>query len=540
MALKDYRSKRDFDQTPEPPPGLPNSKHVESAQQKTEPQLIFVVHEHAARALHYDLRLEMEGVLKSWAVPKGPTLDPAVKRLAVMVEDHPFDYKDFEGVIPEGNYGAGNVIIWDRGIYHSPSDHDGKHSEATLLEGLRKGNLKFVLHGEKLNGEFALVKTRQSDRSWLLIKKKDRFATDKDILDKDHSVVSDATVENVSEGNPSKWETPDATTKVRIKDFLPQKELTKAKLSPMPHHISPMLATLVKDPFDDDQWVYEVKWDGYRAIAEIKNKAVVFYSRNQLSFEERFSPIMDSLKTFDLHAILDGEVVVIDSKGFPDFQMLQDYRTSRKGQLLYCVFDLLYYDGRDLTGLSLLTRKDLLKKILPVSKNIKYSEHVAKDGILFFQVVKEKGLEGIVAKHSLSTYQMGKRSREWLKIKAQLTQDAIIAGFTEPKGTRKDFGALVLGVYKNGELVFIGHAGGGFSAKKLKEIHAQLKPLIRKKTPFKVAPKTNTPVTWLKPEKVCEVAFHGWTTEGIMRQPVFMRMREDKPASEVIREEPSV
>jgi len=527
MGLKSYKSKRKFARTPEPKPVRRAAKSA---------QLVFVVHKHAARALHYDLRLELDGVLKSWAVPKGPSLDPSVKRLAVMVEDHPLDYKDFEGVIPAGNYGAGTVIIWDRGEYHHASSAERQESEKLLKEELRKGNLKFVLKGKKLRGEFALVKTRMSEKSWLLIKKGDQYASKDDVLKKTRSVESNKTLEEVAEDDPVEPERRKNTGRIRVREALEAADLKDAPQKPMPHAIEPMLATLIKEPFNDPDWIFEVKWDGYRAIAELRDGNAVLYSRNQLSLAERFAPVADSLRTFGMGAVLDGEVVVVDDRGRPDFQMLQDYQKTGKGQLVYYVFDILYFQGRDLTGLPLLRRREILKKILPSSSRVRFSDHVTKDGVAFFNAAKKKGLEGIMAKHSQSTYRMGKRSRQWLKIKTHLTQEAVIAGFTEPKGARKNFGALVLGVFKGKELVFIGHSGGGFSTRALREIRARLDPLIQKKSPFTVVPKTNTPVTWVRPKLVCEVMFQGWTSEGLMRQPVFLRLRDDKVAREVVPE----
>jgi bifunctional non-homologous end joining protein LigD len=528
MKLKDYESKRTFEKTPEPKPG-PHHKGK---------RLVFVVHKHAARALHYDLRLELEGTLKSWAVPRGPTLNPSLKRLAVMVEDHPFDYKDFEGLIPEHNYGAGSVIIWDRGFYHHPSDKDGRQSERLLLDGLRKGDMKFVLDGEKLRGEFALVKIRKDEKSWLLLKKKDAYVTTEDILKKNRSVESGKTLEQLSEADPKTSYRQRKVNQIRVREAMESEELDDAPVTPMPHNIRPMLATLIKEPFDHQDWIFEVKWDGYRAVAEIGDGKVSLYSRNLIPLNRKFAPVAEALRQFRFEAILDGEIVVVDDQGYPDFQALQDYNKSRRGHLLYYVFDILYFEGHDLTGLPLVRRKELLKRILPSDPRIKLSDHVLKEGVSFFYVVKEKGLEGIVAKHSRSAYLAGRRSRQWLKVKTQLTQDGVIAGFTKPKGSRRHFGALVLGAFKGSELTFIGHVGGGFSARTLKEISEKLEPLISKECPFKVNPETNTPVTWVKPELVCEVLFHGWTDEGIMRQPVFLRLREDKAARDVVREEP--
>jgi len=305
----------------------------------------------------------------------------------------------------------------------------------------------------------------------------------------------------------------------------------------MPKRIKPMLAGSTKEPFDDPDWIFEVKWDGYRAVAEIREGAVSLYSRNLLSLNRKFASVTDSLRKFNFRAVLDGEIVVVDDKGRSDFQMLQDYQNSKRGHLLYYVFDLLYFEGHDLTSLPLLRRKEILKKILPPDPRIRLSDHVVNEGILFFNVVKDKGLEGIIAKCAQSTYRIGRRSREWLKIKTLLTQEGVIAGFTQPKGSRKGLGALVLGVYRRDRLEYIGHVGAGFSERTLRETRQKLDPLVRKECPFEKKPKTSTPVTWVKPEVVCEVAFHGWTDGSVMRQPVFLRVREDKNAREVVVEE---
>jgi len=526
MGLTEYTAKREFEKTPEPKPGV---QHEGS-------RLTFVVHKHAARALHYDLRLELDGALKSWAVPRGPSLDPSLKRLAVMVEDHPLDYKDFEGVIPEGSYGAGSVIIWDRGLYHHPSTRDEKASEKLLLDGFSKGNMKFVLEGEKLRGEFALVKTGKDGKSWLLLKKKDQNAVHEDILKENRSVVSHRTLEEMLEADRSKSFKQKKMNQIRLHEAMESEDLKDASVKPMPNGIQPMLATPVKGPFDHQDWIFEVKWDGYRAIAEIRDGDVSLYSRNGISFNKKFYPLVEALRKFGSDAVLDGEIVVVDDQGRADFQMLQHYQDSGGGHLVYYVFDLLYFRGHDLTGLPLLRRKELLRKILPSSPKIRFSDHVGKDGVLFYNVVKEKGLEGIIAKHAQSAYETGRRSRQWLKVKTRQTQEGVIAGFTEPGGGRKHLGALVLGVYEGYELSYIGHAGGGFSERDLKDIREKLEPLVQKACPFRKEPETNAPVTWVKPELVCEVALSGWTGDAVMRHPVFLRLREDKAAREVMRE----
>ncbi len=527
--LKDYANKREFERTPEPRPA-PGPRGS---------RLMFVVHKHAARVLHYDLRLELEGVLKSWSVPKGPSLDPSSKRLAVMVEDHPLEYMDFEGVIPERNYGAGSVIIWDRGFYHHPSARDEDENEKLLLDGLRKGDMKFVLEGEKLRGTFALVRTRTSDRSWLLLKKKDGAAAGGEVLKENRSVVSHKTLEEMLEAGTSRSFRRKKLDQIRLHETAEREDLKDAPVGLMPHAVQPMLATTTDGPFDHSDWIFEVKWDGYRAVAEVRNGVVSLYSRNGISFNKKFAPVADALRKFGADVVLDGEIVVVDDQGRPDFQLLQHYHDSGSGHLLYCVFDLLYFQGHDLTALPLIRRKDLLKKVLPSTPRIRFSDHVVNEGILFYNAAKENRLEGIIAKHAQSVYEAGRRSRQWLKVKTRLTQDAVIAGFTEPGGSRKYFGGLVLGAYQGEQLVSIGNVGSGFAEKDLQEIRAALAPLIREDCPLAAEPQTNAPVTWVKPVLVCEIALAGWTEDGSMRQPVFLRLREDKPAREVVRESES-
>lgn len=297
-----------------------------------------------------------------------------------------------------------------------------------------------------------------------------------------------------------------------------------------------MMATLVKESFDSDEWIFEIKWDGFRAIAEVNFTDIYLYSRNNLSFKTRFPTVYESLSRLQMQAVFDGEIVALDKEGKSQFQLIQNYQRTGKGNIVYYVFDLLYYNGHDLTGLPLLQRKELLKKILPNDPTLKYSDHIVKEGNKFFEVVKKKELEGIIAKKIDSTYLPGVRGKDWVKIKTLKQQEVIIAGFTEPRAGRKYFGALVLGVYQKEELVYVGHTGGGFNDKNLEEISTKLKRLVQEKSPFKVIPKTNAPVTWLKPQLVCEVKFQQWTNGGVMRMPVFLGMREDKNAKDVNRE----
>ncbi len=466
MALTQYRRKRKFTETPEPK----GSVRAPAAR-----KLRFVVHKHEASRLHYDLRLEKNGVLKSWAVPKGPSMDPADRRLAVQVEDHPLDYISFRGTIPEGNYGAGRVVIWDRGTY-----------EPVVW---KPDHYSFILHGKKLKGEFALIHTkRPEENSWLLLKAHDKAEA----------------------------------------------------AAPMPHAIKPMLALAAEKPFDREGWIFEIKWDGYRAIAEIRDGKVRLYSRNLIGFNERYPAIVDTLKKLPGRMILDGEIVALDRQGKPQFQLLQDSRKTGAGALVYYVFDMLYLNGRDLRGLPLRERKKILKDTLPKLPNVKYNDHVEEKGSAFFRAALAEGLEGMIAKDASSAYEEGTRSGRWIKIKAHLRQEAVIAGFTDPRGSREDFGALVLGVYKNGELTYIGHTGGGFDRKMLAEVYAKLRPLEQRSPPFRDPPKTNAPVHWVRPKLVCEVSFQEWTSDGVMRQPIFMGLREDKQPKEVSREAPVV
>ncbi len=501
--LEKYQAKRHFEQTPEP-----KGKVVG----KVTGKLRFVIQKHQASSLHYDFRIEVDGVLKSWAVPKGPSLNPDEKHLAVMVEDHPYEYKDFEGVIPEKNYGAGTVMVWDEGFYQPIGALASKDLPTAFEEGVKNGHIVFLLAGHKLNGEFAFIKLRRGGKNdWLLVKARDQYATERNILDDDKSAKSGKTME----------------------------EIADPKDEPIPHNVKPMMATLVAKPFDDPNWSYEIKWDGYRAITEvtqnIKDKtqnSVRIYSRNDKDFNERFPEIAKSFAGYDKDAVFDGEIVAVDEKGRSDFGLLQMYQTTGQGRLVYYVFDLLYYDGADLTGLPLTKRREILKQALPKAANIQFSDDIPEKGIEFFEAAKKQGLEGIMAKRANSLYQTGKRSHDWQKIKLHMQQEAIICGFTAPRGTRNGFGALVLGVYDGGKITYIGNVGTGFDEKLLTILMKKMKPLTTDTALFDL-PKAEGPVTWLKPNLVCEVKFQEWTGEHHMRQPVFLGLREDKDPKDV-------
>lgn len=509
MGLGKYFSKRHFDKTPEP-------KGAVRARRAKE--LAFVIQEHHASRLHYDFRLELDGVLKSWAIPKGPSMDPHVRHLAVHVEDHPFEYRKFEGVIPEGEYGAGNVIIWDKGTYEPRTETNDP--EATLRKELADGHLTFILHGEKLHGEFALIKMHGQDQdedAWLLVKKTDAYVSGKDVTKEDISVVSGKTVDELGAHN----KLPDLAEYPKVKE---------------PWHVKPMLCTLVEEPFDRDDWLFEIKWDGYRAIGARHGTKRTLYSRNSLDFSEKFAPIYEALAQLDHDVMLDGEIVVVDQDGSPHFEWLQSWHKMPQGSLYYYIFDILWCDGHDVRTMPLKKRKALLKAVLPKKSPLKYSDHIDNKGIALFSQMQQRGLEGIVAKRADSSYGENIRGDDWLKIKTHLRQEVVIGGFTEPRGSREYLGALIVGVYEKGVLQYVGHSGGGIPDNQRKVLREKLEKLERKTSPFAVEPKPNAPVHWVRPELVCEMNFAEWTSDGSMRQPKFVGMREDKKAVNVKRE----
>ena len=526
--LATYAKKRDFSKTPEPS-GAP------AGGSGGGDRLRFVVQKHHASRLHYDFRLEADGVLKSWAVPKGPSFDPRDKRLAMAVEDHPLDYRDFEGVIPKGNYGAGEVIVWDEGTYR-------------LLEGtsateqIAKGSLKFEMFGQKLHGAFALVHIKGrggEENAWLLIKERDD-AVDPAWRVEDHaeSVKSGKTLSDIAD-DPS---APHWKSSRPSADAVP-KRIAKLRAQPMPDVESPMLATPVDEPFDGADWIFELKWDGYRALARIeRDGAVAIASRNGKDFTAKFPELAEIADAFsERPLIVDGEIVVLDDEGRPSFGALQE-RLDRFGRtkpaerpITFVVFDLLYGNGRDLRGEPLEKRKAALEALLTGRGPVLYSKHVAQDGKDLFAVAAARGLEGIVGKRRDSTY-ASRRSRDWVKIKAQMRQEVVIGGWTQARGSRKYFGALLVGTYADDDLVYAGSVGTGFDAKKLAAIAARLDPLERATNPFSTDPKTETKAHYVDPVLVAEVSFTEWTRDGSLRHPVFIALRDDKAARDVVRE----
>ncbi|SHF40215.1 DNA ligase D [Pedobacter caeni] len=545
MSLTEYKKKRSFKNSPEPKGGKGTGK-----------ELRFVIQKHDASHLHYDFRLEMEGVLKSWAIPKGPSTDPEIKRLAMMVEDHPYDYRNFEGIIPKGQYGGGTVIVWDQGTYSpaEPDTDDLKQQEKQLLQQLKSGKLKINIKGKKLKGTYALVKAYgRGENSWLLMKLEDQFAKDTDILLKEKSVLSGKTIAQM-EKKPDDQKT-EKLIKALVKkggqikpvDDKLKDLLKKAVKKPFFDQVQPMLTTLVAEPFDEPGWIYEIKWDGYRAVAFMNKGKIALKSRNDKSFNDKFYPIYDQLKSWGANAILDGEVVVVNKKGNANFAALQNWHNASDGELLYYVFDILWYNGYDLCGLPLVDRQAILAELIPEKSSILLSKSFETSGIEFLNAVKRIGLEGIIAKRADSAYHPGNRTTDWLKIKASKGQEVVIGGFTKNKDTSKPFSSLLVGVFKKKKLIYTGKIGTGFSLKMQRELLKEFQPLIIDKCPFSDEPDINKPnqfrfnspqaeATWLKPELICEVSFAEMTTDGVMRHPSFKGMREDKKAKEVVLE----
>lgn len=515
MSLTKYNQKRNFKETQEP----------QGKKGKSESKLIFVIQKHAASHLHYDFRLEMDGVLKSWAVPKGPSLNPDDKRLAMMVEDHPYSYKDFEGNIPKGNYGAGNVIVWDNGTYE-PAEESNLTPEKQLLVDLKKGHLRIVLKGKKLKGNFSLVKLKgKEDNAWLLIKKEDQYADKADITLKNKSVISKRTLESLEKENESELVEKKASTTKKT-----------AKLNKTVRFVKPMLASLSDKPFDDKEWIFENKFDGYRTIAVCSEKDIELFSRNKISFTDNFKIIASDLEKLEHHVMLDGEVVVEDKSGRSDFQLLQNYLKTGKGNLKYYVFDILNLDGNDVMELSLLERKELLKILLEKHDftNVFYSEHIEEKGIKFFDQAVKKKSEGIIAKRASGSYAADRRSKDWLKIKISQAEEAIIIGITEPKNSREHFGALLMAQYENQTLKFIGKCGTGFTQAILKELYEKFSPYFIDESPLNEKTGLRDTIQWMKPKFVCQVKFAEWTQDNHLRQPVYLGLRWDKNPKEVV------
>jgi len=557
MPLEEYAAKRRFENTPEPPPGGKVSKNVAN---------YFCVQRHDATRLHYDFRLAIDGVLKSWAVPKGPTLDPGLKHLAAHVEDHPIEYGDFEGTIPKGNYGAGSVMLWDRGTFELVGDAPG-------AEQIARGDLKFRLHGEKLNGEFALVhmKGRGKGNEWLIIKKRDEFAVPGwDVESYASSVLSGRTQEEIARNLPARetkrmtagaadrvWESrpakravntdkPAVPTRPKKKVSIDLSAVKDARQAEMPASIEPMMATLADRPPRGDEWLFEVKWDGVRAIAFVEHEEVRLQSRSGLRSERQYPELAVIHHQIAAEtAVLDGEIAVLDPQGVSRFHLIQPRiaisdpnsiaHLVRSTPVVYLVFDLLYLDGYDLRNVALATRRELLEAVVTPGPVMRVPDAFPGAGAAMLDAARENGLEGILAKRAQSRYE-SKRSRDWLKIKIVDEQEFVIGGFTAPQGDRDYLGALVAGVYDDGKLRWVGNVGTGFDQKMLASLYARLEPLVTPQCPFAERPKPDKGMTWVRPELVCQVKYANWTQDNRLRAPVFLGLRDDVGPRQVVRE----
>jgi bifunctional non-homologous end joining protein LigD len=527
--LSAYRAKRSPDRTPEPFGGF-----------DAGPGKLFVVHKHAARRLHYDLRLEMEGVLRSWAVPKGPSYDTHDKRLAVHVEDHPLEYGDFEGLIPEGNYGAGAVIVWDRGEWIPIEDP---------IEGLRKGKLLFDLKGYKLRGRWTLVKIKKSEKDWLFIKERDSWARTEPAPIPEESVLSGLTVEALGAGH---------TPAGRIRTELDRLDVPARRVDPA--KVEFMLAEPKEEAFAKAGWIFEPKLDGYRALATLDGGGAALKSRNGNDLTASFPDVARAVRALPVpRAVIDGELVIPDAQGVPSFQALQKRarlsraidvrRAAAESPAVFYAFDLLGFEDRDLRGLPLTERKRILRMVLPPLGPIRFVDHFEEDGKTLLEHVTGLGLEGVVGKKADAPYKGG-RTPNWVKIRVKQTADFVVVGFTAPKGNRGGFGALQLGDLVEGQLVYSGRAGSGFNDKQLGEVRKVLEATARKTPPCngprpwpsgeKLPARRPIPdskdTTWVEPTLVCEVQFMEWTEEGLLRQPVFLRFRDDKNPEECVRQ----
>ena len=570
MGLAEYKAKRDFRKTAEPKGGKPLPKAVRGASR-------FVIQKHDARRLHYDFRLQMEGVLKSWAVPKGLPSKQGEKHLAVEVEDHPIKYEDFEGVIPEGNYGGGTVMVWDRGSYYVYGEHPP--------ESLREGKLHLVLEGKKAKGEWTLVRIRrdQEKNQWLLMKTGASARPLSKTLE-DQSAKSGRTMKQIAKDRDAEWEsdrdepTTDSTSsaksalRARIKAALKKKEeagrggsshrkdsgrpsgpsLPASLPSGKPRFIQPMKPRLVEKPPAAGAWTYELKFDGIRALAIKIGKKVSLLSRNENELAERFPEIVEAVRTLPVgECVIDGEVVALDEEGRSSFQLLQAREMEgKKSPIYFYVFDLLQLDGKSLISLPLELRKQLLEQICSDAGDpVRFSGEIGGDATPLLQEVKRRGLEGIIGKQRGSLYEPGRRSGVWIKLKCVNEQEFVIGGYTPPAGSRKHFGAILVGYYKDKRLMFAGKVGTGFTAGSLSALHRKFRAEERDDCPFEdlpskqngkwvqaITPSMMRKLHWVNPVFVCEIKFAEWTRDGKLRAPVFLGLRDDKKPKEVVRE----
>lgn len=572
MALEEYKKKRDFGRTSEPA-GKPFPKKVKGASR-------FVIQKHAARRLHYDFRLEMEGVLKSWALPKGLPWKRGEKHLAVEVEDHPIEYEDFEGVIPEGQYGGGMVMVWDRGTYYVYGEQP--------LKSLREGKLHLLLDGQKSKGEWTLVRIRGREgekNQWLILKTGDDVKPISKKLD-DESAKTGRTMKQIADARDAEWQSgraedksPTSQFKSRIREAVKKKvkdepagrdrrarretllreargETSLPKLpSARPRFIEPMKAKLVEKPPATGAWIYELKFDGIRLIAIKGHEKVSLLSRNQNDLSARFPEIVEAIQNLPTdEGVVDGEVVALDDEGRSSFQLLQALEMEgRKSPVYFYAFDLLQLDSKSLVSLPLEARKNVLEKLCASADDprIRYSGAIPGDASQILKEVQRRGLEGIIGKLRNSVYEPGRRSGAWIKLKCVTEQEFVIGGFTPPQGARKHFGAVLVGYYRDRDLVFGGKVGTGFTTKSLATLHKKFRAEERADCPFVdlpakqngqwvlgITPSMMKNIHWINPKYVAEIKFAEWTRDGKLRAPVFMGLREDKKPGEVIRETP--
>jgi bifunctional non-homologous end joining protein LigD len=570
MGLAEYKRKRDFKKTVEPAGGKPLPEKIKGASR-------FVIQKHAARRLHYDFRLEMEGVLKSWALPKGLPWKRGEKHLAVEVEDHPIEYEDFEGIIPEGQYGGGTVMVWDRGNYRVYGEQP--------VKSLKEGKLHLVLDGDKAKGEWTLVRIRGRDdekNQWLILKTGD----DANPISKkmeDRSVKTGRTMEQIAEARDAEWESgreadesPASQFKARIRAAMAGREFVvrgrrarrkitsgdgrgrhgEPSLPDLPsakaRFIEPMKAKLVEKPPATGDWIYELKFDGIRLIGVKRDEKVSLLSRNQNELAERFPEVVEAIKTLPAReCVIDGEVVALDEKGRSSFQLLQAREMEgQKTPVYFYAFDLLQLDGKSLASLPLEARKNVLEKLCAEARDpIRYSGAIGGDAKRLLEEVKRRGLEGIIGKQRNSVYEPGRRSAAWIKLKCVNEQEFVIGGYTPPQGSRKYFGAILVGYYENKKLVFAGKVGTGFTVKSLSMLYKKFQKEARDGCPFvdlpsrqngqwiqDITPSMMRKMHWINPVFVCEIKFAEWTRDKKLRAPVFLGLREDKKPSEVIRE----
>ena len=570
MGLRTYKAKRDFRHTSEPKGGKPKPKGVKGASR-------FVIQKHAASRLHYDFRLQMEGVLKSWAVPKGLPWTQGEKHLAVEVEDHPIEYENFEGVIPEGNYGGGTVMVWDHGTYYVYGEQPS--------QSLREGKLHLVLDGRKAKGEWTLVRIRSDSQKnqWLLLKTGTSVRPPSKKLE-DQSAKTGRTMKQIARDRDAEWESDrdepatESTSgarsilRTRIKAALKKKEkvgpggLSTRKDGARPsipslptdlpsaraRFIEPMKARLAEKPSADGGWSYELKFDGIRLIAVKTGKKVSLLSRNKNELAGRFPEIVEAIGNLPAReCVIDGEVVALDAEGRSSFQLLQARdMEGRKSPVYFYVFDLLQLDGKSLITLPLKARKDVLEKLCADAGDpIRYSAEIGDDARALLEEVKRRGLEGIVAKQRSSVYEPGRRSGAWIKLKCVNEQEFVIGGYTPPEGSRKYFGAILVGYYKENRLMFAGKVGTGFTANSLSMLHKKFRAEERDDCPFEdlpskqngkwvqaITPSMMRKLHWVNPVFACEIKFAEWTRDGKLRAPVFLGLRDDKKPKEVVQE----